>query len=320
MKYPSRRTRVLGAAVATAFVIAAFTTGCTAVTAQAHPAASVHNATPAIVAAQRISPDDLAQQMQQAVENAEPGSEVGIDVVDTASGATLAGLDTDQQFYTASVVKLLIALDTMRSAGWQPDSETTATLSTMLSASDDDIADALWDDDGGPQIVSRMAATIGLPDTTPPDDPEQWGETRTTPADVVRIYDYITTDVPSPARDIVLTALGGTTEIAADGTDQYFGIPDGLPGTGWDVKQGWMTLDDSTTIDTTGLVSAGAQSGRYVVVVLTTQPPGIDWTAGGAAVTAAVGALRPALVPNTSAGTVSAETVTCSSICPASGK
>ncbi|AYF75853.1 hypothetical protein D7D52_20655 [Nocardia yunnanensis] len=141
-----------------------------------------------------------------------------------------------------------------------------------------------------------MADRLGLRETQPPDDPAQWGETRTTPADVVTIYHYLTTTVPQPARTVLLNALGGADQIAADGTDQYFGIPDGLTGDSWAVKQGWMTLDSSTTLDTTGLVAA-APGGplRYTVVILTTQPADTSWNTGGSALTAADTALRPVL-------------------------
>ncbi|PSR68365.1 hypothetical protein C8258_11175 [Nocardia sp. MDA0666] len=216
-----------------------------------------------------------------------------------------------------AVVKLLIALDELKSLNWQPDSDTAALLSPMLSASDDDIADALWDTDGGPGIVSRVAADIGLGATQPPHDPAQWGETLTTAADVVRINHYIGAEIPQPARDLILTALHQASATAADGTDQYFGIPDALTGTDWAIKQGWMTLDDSTTLNTTGLVSTDPdRPGRYVVVVLTTQPAGTAWTTGGAAVTAAVTALRQTLGPTSAVAAASTETVTCSSMCP----
>ncbi|WP_227983631.1 serine hydrolase [Nocardia spumae] len=208
--------------------------------------------------------------------------------MDTATGTTLAGLNTDQRFYTASVVKLLIALDELKSVNWQPDSDSAALLSRMLATSDDDIADTLWDGDGGPDIVSRMAGAIGLSDTTPPDDPTQWGETRTTPADVVRIYRSLTTGIPPSARDTVLTALDDAAATAADGTDQYYGIPDALPGTEWAVERGWMTLDDSTTLNTTGLVSTDSA--------------------------------RPALAAPPAVGTATAETVTCSSACPSNDR
>ncbi|WP_051193181.1 hypothetical protein [Nocardia jiangxiensis] len=243
--------------------------------------------------APQVSPEALAQKMQAAIQSASPGTQVGIDVVDTTSGATVADLDSGQQFYTASVVKLLIALDELNSRGWQTDPATTGQLEQMLSASDDDIADTLWDADGGDAIVTRMADLMGLSGTSAPSDASQWGETLTTAQDVVTVYRYLLSTVPQPARDVIMTDLQGAEQTAADGTDQYFGIPDGLTGADWAIKQGWMSLDDSTTLDTTGLVGAGAgQPLRYVVVVLSRQPAGVSWTAGGNALTAGVRVLQ----------------------------
>ncbi|MBU3064377.1 gag protein [Nocardia sp. NEAU-G5] len=243
------------------------------------------------------SPQALAQQMQSAIVVASPGTQVGIDVVDTGTGATVAELNSGGQFYTASVVKLLIALDELNSQGWQADPATASQLDQMLSTSDDGIADALWDTDGGGAIVSRMAGLLGLTGTQPPSDPDQWGETLTTAQDVVAIYRYLDTAVPAPARDVIMNGLQGAQQTAADGTDQYFGIPDGLSGTDWAIKQGWMSLDSGTTLDTTGLVGAGpGKPMHYAVVVLSSQPASVSWSNGGAALTAGVRVLQGRLV------------------------
>jgi len=242
------------------------------------------------------SPQALAQQMQAAIVAASPGTQVGIDVVDTSTGATVAELNSGRQFYTASVVKLLIALDDLNSQGWQADPATASQLGQMLSTSDDDIADALWDTDGGDAIITRMAGLIGLSGTQAPSDPDQWGETLTTAQDVVAIYRYLGT-VPEPARDVIMNGLQGAQQTAADGTDQYFGIPDGLTGADWAIKQGWMSLDSSTTLDTTGLVGAGpGKPLHYAVVVLSSQPASVSWSSGGAALTAGVRVLQGKLV------------------------
>ncbi|MEV6768469.1 serine hydrolase [Nocardia sp. NPDC051030] len=241
----------------------------------------------------QLSAITLAQQMQAAIQLASPGTTVGIDVVDTSTGGTLASLNSDQQFYTASVVKLLIALDELRTTGWQADSDTAEDLTEMLSTSDDEVADVLWDEGGAEAIVSRMADLIGLTDTVPPEDPAQWGETLMSPRDVVKVFEFLGTAVPEPARTLVMNALRGTTRISADGTDQYFGIPDGLSGLDWAVKQGWMALDDSITLDSTGMVGAGPGLPlHYAVVVLTAQPADTSWAAGGSALTAGISLLH----------------------------
>ncbi|WP_157355797.1 serine hydrolase [Nocardia terrae] len=252
--------------------------------------------TTTLIAPHPISVTAIAQQMQAAIQAASPGTSVGIDVVDTTTGTPIASLNADQQFYTASVVKLLIALDTLKSQNWQPDSDTADQITQMLSTSDDDIADVLWDNGGNDAIIDRTVRDIGLTATTAPDDIAQWGETQTTPRDVVSVFHYITTEIPASARDLILGALHNTSQTAADGTDQYFGIPDALTGASWAVKQGWMDLYTSTTLDTTGLVGPSPdQPYRYAVVVLSTQPAGTSWAAAGTALTAGVQLLHAVL-------------------------
>ncbi|MFD7846513.1 hypothetical protein ACFV4K_26660 [Nocardia sp. NPDC059764] len=264
---------------------------------QAGPGRTPEATAPAAVAVLHpISVTAIAQQMQTAIQAASPGTTVGIDVVDTMTGTAIASLNADQRFYTASVVKLLIALDTLGSQGAQPDPDTTAKVTQMLSASDDDIADQLWEIGGNDAIIDRMVAAIGLTATTAPEDTAQWGETLTTPRDVVAIFHYITATAPAATRDLILGALRDTARTAADGTDQFFGIPDALTGKTWAVKQGWMDLNSSITLDTTGLVGTSPdQPYRYAIVVLSTQPAGTSWPVAGAALTAGVTLLHAAL-------------------------
>lgn len=101
----------------------------------------------------------------------------------------------DQPQPTASVVKLLVALDLMDSSGVPSGSEATA-VHNMLAASDDSIASRLWEQDGGPEIVRRQAAKLGLVHTSPPSDAGQWGSTLMSPSDVVTIYRYIARERP----------------------------------------------------------------------------------------------------------------------------
>lgn len=235
---------------------------------------------------------NLAQQMQAAMRKTVAGSRAGIHIVNTTTGEILADINANEQFYTASVVKLLIAVDSFHSLNWNPDTDTSARVSRMLSYSDDTIADQFWDDNGGNSIVTRAAQLIGLPGTQPPSVLGMWGETLVTANDIVTVYHYLTQIAPDTARTTILTALRNAAHIAADGTDQYFGIPDGLPGFGWAVKQGWMSLGSETTLNTTGLVGSAEQ---YTVVVLSSQPAGVSWTTGGEALTAAIDVLRPEL-------------------------
>ncbi|WP_328648116.1 hypothetical protein OHS58_10805 [Amycolatopsis sp. NBC_00348] len=220
------------------------------------------------------------------------GTDVGFVLFDRESGKELASLDRDTPYYTASVVKLLIAIDEVRGTdgGWAlPDAGTVDDLTDMLAGSDDAIASELWERNGGNEIVTRTAGLIGLTHTTPPADPTQWGMAKTSAADVVATYEFLEDTVPDDVAQPLLTALGDARNPADDGWDQYFGIPDGLPGTSWQVKQGWMILRDALVLNTTGVVND-----RYVVVLLTQQPP-VGSAKGRAAVTAGITTLAPLL-------------------------
>ncbi|MEU0792939.1 hypothetical protein ABZ342_22935 [Amycolatopsis sp. NPDC005961] len=233
----------------------------------------------------------VAREVSDAVTAASRGTGVGFVLYDRESGKELASLDADRPYYTASVVKLLIAIDEVRSdGGWAlPDADAVEDLTDMLEGSNDAIASAFWEQNGGNAIVTRTAALIGLSHTTPPADPTQWGMAKTTASDVVATYEYLLDEVPDDVAAPLLAALGDARNPADDGWDQYFGIPDGLPGRSWQIKQGWMILRNALVLNTTGVVG-----GRYVVVLMTQQPP-VSSAKGRAAVTAGIRTLAPLL-------------------------
>jgi hypothetical protein len=90
--------------------------------------------------------------------------------------------------------------------------------------------------------------------------------------------------------------LSGVPKVAADGFDQYFGIPDGMPNTSWAVKQGWGTSGSQAVMNSTGLVGPGW---RYAVVVLAAAPAN-SYATLPATVTAAAGALADLVHPTRS--------------------
>ncbi|MGP4018428.1 hypothetical protein [Saccharopolyspora sp. 5N708] len=167
------------------------------------------------------------------------GMTVGYVVVDTESGETVLQFHEHDKFRSASLVKLLIAIDYLEALdGKEIPAEDRALLEPMLRASNDDAASALWVRGGQQAIVDRMVAKIGLVDTAPPTDEGMWGYTALSAADVARIYQYILHDAAPEVREFMLTNLRAHTKCADDKFDQSFGIPSGVrePGA---VKQGW---------------------------------------------------------------------------------
>ncbi|RJQ74984.1 hypothetical protein D5S17_21825 [Pseudonocardiaceae bacterium YIM PH 21723] len=187
----------------------------------------------------------------RAAQAAAPQAKLGIQVYDRQAGKTLTELNADQQFNAESVVKLLIAMDWAERNG-RP---TGGSIAQMLSTSDDKIANKLWTEGGGNAIIQRMVSACGLRNTTPPERAGFWGDTRTTAADQVAVYKYL---LGRPYAPVLLRAMRASTEVAADGFDQSFGLPDAAPGSA--VKQGW----GHDYLHSTGIVGD-----RYIVIILT---------------------------------------------------
>lgn len=223
-----------------------------------------------------------------AVQAVEAAATVGALVIDRATGTELLAINPDRQFRSASLVKLLIAIDVLAgpaSQTWRDRTE------VMLRLSDDDIASALWSVGEGPAIVKRTSKLIGLTGIAPPPVPGQWGDVLLTPRDVGQIYQYVMTELPEADRALIVDALTRAPRRASDGFDQYFGIPDGLAGP-WAIKQGWSNSATDIVLHTSGLVGA---DWRFVVVVLTEHPRSVNWRVAARSVTAGAKALSPLL-------------------------
>ncbi|GAB1509102.1 serine hydrolase [Actinophytocola sp. KF-1] len=214
-----------------------------------------------------------------AATSVEPNTTLGAVVYDRVTDTTLLSVDADRQFRSASLVKLMIAIDMLDRGATESERRQ---ISRMLSVSDDDIASELWVR-GGPDLVPRVVTLAGLRNTEAPELAGKWGEVKVTPADVVRVYRYVMDRMPPEDRALVVDALAEAPEYAADDFDQYFGIPDGLAAQ-WAVKQGWGNNDHAMVLHSTGLVGEGW---RYVVVLLTEHPLGSGWRTSADSVTAA---------------------------------
>ncbi len=217
---------------------------------------------------------------------------LGIEIVDLGACAVETRWKADQPQPTASVVKLLIALDLIERSGVPSGSEETA-VRAMLAASDDHVANRLWQQNGGPDIVRRQVAKLGLTHTTPPADPGQWGSTGMSPTDVVTVYRYLTARLSEEGREFLTGALESAPRNAADGFDQHFGIPRAFTGATWAVKQGWGSSEARRVLNTTGLVRTASRT--YAVAVMASWKETIDWPTATAALTAAIGALKGSL-------------------------
>jgi hypothetical protein len=213
---------------------------------------------------------------------------LSMEVVDLDTCATALSWKGDVAQPTASVVKLLIALDLVQRAATSSRSVAND-ITAMLSRSDDGVAGRLWLSGGGPAIISRQVKALGLHDTQPPAAAGQWGSTVMSASDVSLVYRHIAGSLEAEDREMLTSAMAGAPRAAADGFDQYFGIPRGLPDATWAVKQGWGSSDGRRVLNSTGLVKIGD---TYAVTLLSSWSQDIDWATASAALTGAAKALR----------------------------
>jgi hypothetical protein len=254
--------------VVAALVVGVVAVGCAA---QPRPAARLSEAAPTTTSAEHPLPvaphaaevpePDLSAAVARAVEAA-GGVDLGVSVLDLDTGAA-AGLGADTPFRSASLSKLLVAVDLLTSGEVPQDDR--ERLERALSLSDDDAMNDLWDLHDGLGAIDRVAARAGLTATRAPEDATQWGDVEMSAEDVTKLYRYVERDLPEADRDFVVTALSDASPTAADGFDQAYGLL--APGVDAFAKQGWMWyLPDDLYLHTAGVVAD-----RYAVAVLSVQ-------------------------------------------------
>jgi hypothetical protein len=224
-----------------------------------------------------------------------PGVTAGVAVFDRQANTFTDVLNPDLQFRSASVVKLLIALDYLWDRGPEYDipEADRARLEVMLRSSNDDAASYYWDHLGGADIIDRMVPRLGLTHTAgpPATHPGFWGYVAFTAADTVRIYRYLLDQAPAPVRDFVMGSLHQATRFGSDGFDQYFGIASVFDSE-FSIKQGWSGFLGSSgyrkdrvkpesvvdlvsdALHTTGTVGV---DDRSIVSVFTLHPSGTEY-------------------------------------------
>ncbi|GAA4941345.1 beta-lactamase family protein [Actinomycetospora succinea] len=223
------------------------------------------------------------------------GATVGIAAVDLATGELAPGSGGEERFDTASLAKLFVVVDMLQR---QRDGEMTLTprdlrlVHAALTVSSDPAMNALWTQYDGPGAITRVAQSLDLEDTSTPEDSSQWGEVQTSARDMVKLLRHIQVDLPAQDRDLMLGAMGQAARTAGDGFDQGYGFLDGAT----PVKQGWMCCIASRA----EVHSVGIIDGRYMVAVMSSQPPGYDQARQ--TVSAVARAARDHLRPVSSAG------------------
>jgi hypothetical protein len=248
------------------------------------------------------------------------GVTAGIVIFDRQSGTYLLQQKASWRFRSASLVKLLIALDYFWNKGpsYAAPAADKPKLDIMLQSSDDTAATGFWKAAGQRDVVTRMVQRLSLQDTAPPPvaQPGFWGYTAVSAGDLVRVYRYILDKAPAPVRDLIMADLHATTKCGTDHYDQSFGIPSTFKKPRA-AKQGWSGFGDNPAtpcvanaaqpagadpvfvpaaatkepnkpdmmgevLHTTGTVG---DNDRYLVAVLSVHPDGSQFAKAAAALT-----------------------------------
>lgn len=221
------------------------------------------------------------------------GVTTGYVVYDRQKKKVTVSRNVHKRFRSASVVKLMIAIDHLERAK-KPN---LALIRPMLRVSDDNAATRLWTLGGQGKIVQRVVKKLKLADSAPPPagQPGFWGYTAISALDIAKVYHYILEEASPAVRDTIMGQLRQAGPCGSDGFDQFFGIPRGVAKP-WAVKQGWSGYGSvppvrckgngaaasytpsnaaptpvdfrNAVLHTTGVVGHGD---RYIEVVLTTQ-------------------------------------------------
>ncbi|GAA3411506.1 hypothetical protein [Streptosporangium vulgare] len=225
------------------------------------------------------------------------GVTAGYVVFDRQAAKVTEYRNAHRRFRSASVVKILIAIDYLESHRSVPARDL-ALLKVMLRVSDDGAATSFWTRGGQGRIVQRMARRLRLTDTAPPpaDKPGFWGYTSLSAMDVVTTYRYLLDRADPRVRDLILGHLRRSGQCGSDGFDQHFGIPRAVRGP-WAVKQGWSGYGSTPPVrcrPTTSPATSSAPATRPTTFAASASVPTALSATLAASTSAPVSAARPA--------------------------
>lgn len=175
------------------------------------------------------------------------------------------GYNPHGQFTVASSVKvpiMLTFLTTTESQGREPSDGELALLTAMIEQSDNDAAQALWDESGGGLAVQAFLQAHDIADFSP-DLADGWGWSTISPAAMVTLLTLLNNgQVLTPGDRALALSLMSNVE-----PDQQIGVGDTAPaGASVALKDGWVPGPDGLWVmNSSGIVTAG--NATYIVSV-----------------------------------------------------
>jgi len=198
----------------------------------------------------------------------EHGWMTGIAVVDTTTGEVVTGGNTNGFFPAESTAKVFVAARLL--AGGAMTGDTQAKANAMIARSDDAAGGELYLAAGGDDLMAWASERYAIPGlgAPPTNGALTWGSTQVSPQGMARFLAAAKAD--PTVGPWLLAAMARTEDVAADGTDQVFGLK-AVDRTA-PVKQGWggdVPGGDAELAPSVGFVGEG----RYAVAIYTMHIP-----------------------------------------------
>ena len=203
------------------------------------------------------------------------GDRVGVQVYDVTRGMTYS-YNAKKGFLGASSTKvsiMLTFLSVLERKKREPTAQELSLLTSMIEYSNNDSADALYIEFGGPKPIASYLQKIGVTGITPTPADVPWGYTSISPAGMVSLLDKLRTGaaVNKTHTELALRLMSRITP------GQQIGVGDTRPkGSTVYMKDGWYAFGGQygTVMNSSGIVVAGNET--YIISVYTDKDHGAN--------------------------------------------
>lgn len=244
---------------------AALLVSCTACT-TASASGAIVKASAARELANPAAQKNLAAAVAGVIGSDDGHAAVAVDNLSTDALSFYDGANGGSEFNTASIMKvdiLAVFLYRLQNAGQRLSAAQEQLATTMIENSNNNSATTLFNEDGGATGISAANQAFGL-DKTTVGPGGQWGLTKTTATDQVKILQQVFTSgslLSAASRDYIQDLM---SEVEAD---QRWGIPAAAdPGSTYMVKNGWLSYPTLWSVNSIGEITHDGQ--KLLIAVL----------------------------------------------------
>jgi hypothetical protein len=223
-----------------------------------------------------VAPVSATELLAAAESVAPPEITLGMAVLDVDTGELVVGDGGTRPFMSASLAKLIVAVDVLdrhRAEGRSVDPADLDLITRALASSDDNAMNVLWGKHDGAGAVSRVATRLALTASIAPESSSLWGDTTVTAKDMVTVYGHVLRTMAKEDSAVIVNALAAATAVAADGFAQHYGLlHDGASPQRY-AKQAWVPYGPAGyLLHSAGVARDERTDHTYAIALLSIQP------------------------------------------------